>query len=279
VGNGIVGVRDVAYAVDGVTILDQVTLQVNAGEVLAIVGPNGAGKSTLLGLLAGDMQPTAGHVEWGDGRALKDVPLADLARTRAVVLQETSVAFAFRVVEVVRMGREPWRGTQAEDDDVPAVATAMAATQVDRLAQRRYPTLSGGEKGRVAMARALAQTPSLLLLDEPTAALDINHQERALAQVRALARAGDGVLVVLHDLSAAAAYANRVAVLQAGRLACVGTPEEVLTAELLSEVYRHPIEVLRHPHTGALLVSPARGSGSAAPRELALAVCEGGSAT
>jgi iron complex transport system ATP-binding protein len=266
----------VTYAVDGVTIVDRVTLDVHPGEVLAIVGPNGAGKSTLLALLAGDLGPSAGAVTWGDGRPLRRVPLAELARERAVVLQDPVVAFAFRVVEIVAMGREPWRGTAAEADDDVAVTQAMRSTQVDHLAQRRYPTLSGGEKGRVAVARALAQTPRLFLLDEPTAALDINHQERVLAQVKSLAAQGDAVVVVVHDLSVAAAYADRVAVLNGGRLACVAAPNEALTSELLTEVYDHPIEVLTHPHTGALLVLPVR---EGAGRVRAMTESQGGAST
>jgi iron complex transport system ATP-binding protein len=257
-GDVIVGVRDVTYTVDRATILDRITIDVRAGEVLALVGPNGAGKSTLLGVLAGDLRPTSGDVTWVDARPLRQVPLAELARARAVVLQDAALAFAFRVEQIVRMGREPWRGTSGETDDDAAIDRAMVATDIRHLASRRYPTLSGGEKGRVAMARAFAQTPQLFLLDEPTAALDVNHQEHVLSQVKALAAAGAAVGVVLHDLTAAAAYADRVAVMDSGRLARVGPPAEVLTGDLLSRVYRHRIEVLSHPRTAALLVLPDR---------------------
>jgi iron complex transport system ATP-binding protein len=175
------------------------------------------------------------------------------------MLQDSGVAFAFRVVEIVRMGRQPWRASASEAEDEVIVAEALEQTETTALALRRFPSLSGGEKARVAFARALAQTPVLFLLDEPTAALDLHHQERVLARARDLAAVGDAVVVVLHDLTLAAAYADRVAVLDGGRLACVDAPGAALTSELLSRVYAHPVEVLRHPRTGAPLVLPVRG--------------------
>ncbi|WP_369408614.1 heme ABC transporter ATP-binding protein [Cellulomonas triticagri] len=249
--------RGVGFDVDGVTLLDGVDLDVEPGSLLAVVGPNGAGKSTLLGLLAGDLRPTRGTVT-SAGTAIEDVPVADLARRRAVLLQEHRLSFPFSVAEVVRMGRSPWRGTAAEDDDDRHVTEAAAAADVLHLADRRFPTLSGGEKARTAYARARAQATPVLLLDEPTAALDIRHQEMVLAQARDLARAGHAVVAVLHDLSLAAAYADRVLLLGEGRARALGTPAEVLRADLLGEVYRHRVEVLTHPRTGDLIVLPDR---------------------
>ena len=161
------------------------------------------------------------------------------------------------------MGRAPWRGTDAEALDDGAVDAAMAATDTAAFADRRFTALSGGERARVALARVLAQRTATLLLDEPTAALDLHHQELVLELARAHARAGGAVVVVLHDLALAAAHADRVALLSAGRLAAVGTPTEVCTAERLSAVYRHPIDVLPHPRTGALLIVPRRGRSAA----------------
>ncbi len=249
--------RGVGYDVDGATLLDGVDLDVVAGEVLAVVGPNGAGKSTLLGVLAGDLAPTRGTVHYAAGE-VRAVRPDDLARERAVVLQENRLSFPFRVVDVVRMGRAPWRATPRADQDDAVVARSLAETEALHLAGRRYPTLSGGEKARVSFARARAQETAVLLLDEPTAALDIRHQELVLARARERARAGDAVVAVLHDLTLAAAYADRVLVLDGGRPCGAGAPRDVLRPDLLTRVYRHPVDVLPHPATGALLVLPRR---------------------
>ncbi len=245
----------VSLAYGDAQILSDVDLEVRRGEVLALVGPNGAGKSSLLGVLAGDVRPTAGSVEIG-GVAVSSQSAAQLARQRAVLLQRHSLAFGFRVREVVEMGRAVWRRSDREDQDAARVEEAMAIADVTALADRVVPTLSGGEQQRVAFARLLAQDTEIHLLDEPTAALDIRHQEAVLSQARDSAERGVAVVVVLHDLSLAAAWADRVCVLSAGRVRAVGAPEEVFTAELLSAVYEHPVEVFTHGST--LLVVPVR---------------------
>lgn len=239
------------------TVLSGVSLGVTAGEVLALVGPNGAGKSTLLAALAADLPAQAGTVRI-DGRPVADWSPGELALRRAVLPQSAALSFPFTVEEVVRMGRAPWVGTPAEDEDDPAVAAAMATTEVAEFADRPFSALSGGERARVALARVLAQRTALLLLDEPTAALDLRHQELVLRVCRERAAAGDAVVVVLHDLGLAAAYADRTAVLHDGRIAADGAPAAVFDEELLSGVYRQPVEVLPHPRTGVPLVLPRR---------------------
>ncbi|MFE7119943.1 heme ABC transporter ATP-binding protein [Streptomyces sp. NPDC057654] len=241
----------------GRTVLAEVDLVVAAGEVLALVGPNGAGKSTLLAALAADLPAESGEVRV-DGRAAAGWSAPDLALRRAVLPQSAAVSFPFAVEEVVRMGRAPWAGTPAEDADDDAVYEAMAAAEVAEFAERPFSALSGGERARVALARVLAQRAPLLLLDEPTAALDLRHQELVLRVCRERAAAGDAVVVVLHDLGLAAAYADRVAVLHEGRIAADGPPERVFDAELLTRVYRQPVEVVPHPRTGEPLVIPRR---------------------
>ncbi|MET9101338.1 heme ABC transporter ATP-binding protein [Streptomyces antibioticus] len=239
----------------GRDVLCGVDVRVRAGEVLALVGPNGAGKSTLLAALAADLPAAAGTVRI-HGRPAAGWSAPELALRRAVLPQAAVLSFPFTVADVVRMGRAPHDSSPAEDEAV--IAEAMAATEVTRFAARPFSALSGGERARVALARVLAQRAPLLLLDEPTAALDLKHQELVLRLCRERARAGDAVVVVLHDLGLAAAYAHRVAVLHEGRVAADGPPAEVFTGRLLSEVYDQPVEVLPHPRTGALLVTPER---------------------
>ncbi|MFF5008590.1 heme ABC transporter ATP-binding protein [Streptomyces phaeochromogenes] len=243
----------------GREVLSGVDVTARAGEVLALVGPNGAGKSTLLGALAADL-PAAEGVVRVHGRPASEWSAQELALRRAVLPQSAPLSFPFAVEEVVRMGRAPWAGRPEEDEDDAAVASAMAATEVSDFAGRSFSALSGGERARVALARVLAQRTRLLLLDEPTAALDLRHQELVLRVCRARAHAGDAVVVVLHDLGLAAAYAHRVVILRAGRAVADGRPAEIFTDRLLSDVYQQPVEVFPHPRTGEVLVAPVRSS-------------------
>ena len=238
------------------TLVDGVTLEAQAGEILALVGPNGAGKTTLLGVLAGDNAADEGVVELF-GRPLSAWSSVELARRRAVLPQHSDLSFPFSVRDVVSMGRAPW--PQAEPGlDAQIVEESMVSTSVEHLAERSFTSLSGGEQSRVALARVLAQRAPVLLLDEPTASLDLHHQELVLQIARTRAAAGDTVIVVLHDLGSAAAYADQVAVLERGKLIASGPPDDVLTAARLSAVYAHPVDVFAHPVTGAMLVLPHR---------------------
>lgn len=245
--------RGVTVRRGAVLALDAVDLALVAGEVVAVVGPNGAGKSSLLSVLAGDLAADRGEVLL-DGTPMGAVPPRERARRRAVLTQDNAVAFGFVVRDVVAMGRAPWPARGPLDEEV--VRRAMERADVAALADRGYPTLSGGERARTQLARVLAQETRVLLLDEPTAALDIAHQEAVLALAAAAADAGGAVLVVLHDLSLAAAWADRVVLMAAGRVRAVGTPADVLTPELLGEVYRHRVRVLSDP--GGLVVVPER---------------------
>lgn len=248
---------DVTIRIGEATLLDGVSLDVAAGELVALVGPNGAGKSTLLQALAGDSTPSAGSVTV-DGVAVSGIKPKLLARQRAVMLQQQALAFGFQVHEYVAMGRAPWHGTDGEERDREVIAEAMRRTDISHLASRTFQTLSGGEQARASFSRVLAQETAVLLLDEPTAALDIRHQEQLLMLARAAADAGAAVVVVLHDLSLAAAWSDRICVLAQGRLRAQGAPREVLRADLLGEVYEHPVDVIEH--NGRLLVVPVRGT-------------------
>lgn len=252
----------VSYRVGGRPLVDRVSLGVRSGEVVALIGPNGAGKSTLLKLLAGDLPPSAGRVVL-NGRPLDTYRAAELARLRAVMPQQTVLQFAFTALEVVLMGRSP----HARDGraDVEVALACMTRTDTDHLAPRTFPSLSVGEQQRVTLARVLAQETPVLLLDEPTAALDIRHQELVMALAREAAAAGAAVLAVLHDLNLAAAYADRIAVLSGGRLVAEGAPWQVLTEALLTTVFEHPIAVTRHPARDCPLVVPLPSGSLAAP--------------
>jgi iron complex transport system ATP-binding protein len=237
-------------------VLSGVDLEVRAGELVALIGPNGAGKSTLLGAVTGDVTATGG-IEIG-GTPLLEWRTGDLARRRAVLPQQNNVSFPFTVLEVVEMGRMPWRRTPLEHEDDDAVLAALDRTDMIPFAARPFSSLSGGERARAALARVVAQRAGIVLLDEPTAPLDIRHQELVLQLLRERADAGDAVVVVLHELSLAGAYADRLALLSSGRLVAAGTPDEVLTSERVSEVYGYPVDVTPHPDTGAPVVMPRR---------------------
>lgn len=238
-------------------ILEDAAIEVRPGEVHALVGPNGAGKSTLFGVLAGDIAPETGSVLI-DGQPLGGFRPRDLARIRAVLLQENAVSFPFSAEQVVRMGRAPWARTPGEADDDDVVAAAMRAAEVEGLAHRSVSSLSGGERARVALARVLAQATPIMLLDEPTAALDLKHHEDVMRLVRASADAGTAVAVVLHDLGAALAHADRLTLLASGLVVATGKPAEVLTADRIEQVYGQAVDVFPHPVTGVPLVVARR---------------------
>ena len=238
----------------GRALLDAASISLTPGRVTAVVGPNGAGKSTLLRVLSGELVPDAGSVAFA-GRPLAAWPAAELARQRAVLPQESDLRFPFRVAEVVRLGRIPHPGGGDTLADHAIAADALTRVDLNPLADRLYPSLSGGEKQRVHLARALAQLapadgnaapPSrVLLLDEPTAALDLAHQHSVLALARKLA-SGEGVavLAILHDLNLVLAYADDLVVLNHGRVAASGAVETTLTPDLVRAVFAVPARLL-----------------------------------
>lgn len=256
-GTSVFSAEQVTIERGGRKLLDEVSIDLRAGEILALLGPNGAGKSTLMATLSGDLEPDGGVVRFA-GEPLSTWNLLQLSRRRSVLLQDNQVLFPFTVHQVVEMGRAPWRRTPLERDDPEAIAWAVESANIGHLGNRRVPTLSGGERARTAFARVIAGRTGALMLDEPTAALDLGHQEELLHLVRARADAGDAVLIVVHDLNLAAAFADRIALLSKGALVTCGTPDEVLTESLLTSVYETPVEVIAHPVTGRSIVLPRR---------------------
>lgn len=255
--SAIVTARGVGVRRDDREILSDIDLEVRSGEVLALVGPNGAGKSTLLSVLSGDLTPAVGTVEL-DGRPIGSYRPLELARRRAVLSQANVVSFPFRVLEIVQMGRSPWIRTAELADDQAAVLEAIEATDIAHLLGRRFTTLSGGEQARVSLARVLAQRTPVVFLDEPTASLDLRHQEDVMRLARELAAVGRAVVVVVHDLSLAGAYADRIALLDAGRLDAVGSPAEVMTADRVGRVYGLEVQIHRVGASDRPIVLPLR---------------------
>jgi iron complex transport system ATP-binding protein len=245
-------VDGVGVRTDGATLLEDVSFEAPAGHLLALVGPNGAGKSTMLSVLAGDLVPSTGQAMLNGADVRHERP-QDLAVVRAVMTQQQSLAFSFTVRELVRMGRAPH---PASEDDDEIVRESMRSAEIEEFADRDVTTLSGGELARGVFARVLAQRTPVLLLDEPTAPLDLRHQEKVMATAESLARDGACVLVVLHDLSLAARYCDHIAMFSDGHLVAIGEPDDVLTAERISEVYGQEVLLLRHPCSGRPLVVP-----------------------
>ena len=240
--------RGIGHEMGGRAILEGIDLHLEAGVLTALVGPNGAGKSTLIRILAGDTRPARGRV-LVQGRPIEQFKPAQLALVRSVLLQENRLDFAFSVQQVVELGRYAYardRRTSRRDDS-EAVGRAMSATGVKALADLSFPTLSAGEQALVMIARVFAQETPVLLLDEPTASLDIRHQHRVMSLVRHRARHGGAAMAVLHDLNLAARYADRIGIVAGGRLHALGPPDQVLRPVLLSQIYRYPIEVVDHP--------------------------------
>jgi iron complex transport system ATP-binding protein len=236
-------------------ILHDISLSVQSGEMLALIGPNGAGKSTLIRAASGVI-PFSGQVRT-NGDTFHALTPMQRARYIAVVPQAILLPPAFTVWETVLMGRTPHLGFlgQTSRADEELARRALERVHADSLAERRVGELSGGESQRVLLARALCQSTPILLLDEPTAHLDLQYQVSLLELVRKLVREDNlAVLVALHDLNLAARYSDRVALMVAGRITALGSPREVLTPELISQAYCLPVDVVEHPLSGGPLV-------------------------
>jgi iron complex transport system ATP-binding protein len=251
----IVVASDVTYRVGDVSLVDGIDLAGRGGEVIAILGPNGAGKSTLLRLIAGDLLPDVGAITINDVDTRSAAP-RELAKIRSVMRQGGASDIPFSALAVVEMGRHPHRDdvNASSESDREAVRSAMVRTDTLHLAGRTFATLSGGEQTRVSMARVFAQAAPLVLLDEPTTALDVAHAERVLSEMQRLALGDACVVAVLHDLNAAAFHADRAVLMADGSIRAEGSPADVLRADLLTDVYGQAMTVVEHPTRGCPLV-------------------------
>ncbi|MEJ2763727.1 heme ABC transporter ATP-binding protein [Photobacterium sp. MCCC 1A19761] len=250
--------RSLNLTLGGKTLLDDFSLSLASGELTALLGPNGAGKSSLLKVLSGEADGGGTIHFFGQDR--ETYAPAMLARHLGVLPQHSNLTFAFTAREVVELGSLPLQLTKK---DTQALATeTMSRVDVLSLQDRLYPTLSGGEKQRVHLARVLTQLSHageqcILMLDEPTSALDLAHQHRTLQVARELARSGAAVIVVIHDLNLAAQYADRLVIINQGKVQADGTPWQALTPEIIQRVYGWPVHVSKHPTQDFPVVIPA----------------------
>ncbi len=236
-------IREAGVRYGSADVLSRASLKLQKSEFVAIAGPNGAGKSTLLSLLAGLNKPSFGECLF-EGRPAHEWNRREFARRVAVVLQTEPTAFPFTVNDVVAMGRMPHAtGLYENSEDAIAIAKALRAVEMERFRNRDFRTLSSGEKQRVLLAAALAQEPEVLLLDEPSSHLDLEHQLSLHRLLRELSGKGLLVVSVTHDLNLAAAYAGRIVLIKEGTVRADGTPSEVLGADLLASVFHVQVKV------------------------------------
>lgn len=260
-GKSILQAEHISKSYGSRSVLNDVSLTVRPGEWVGIIGPNGSGKSTLLSLLSGADSPAGGRIEL-KGRSLRSYTRKALSQTMAVLLQEPLPPIGYSVREVVEMGRFPyqsWLGSEAEDSE-PYIDSIMERLQLTELEERPIDRLSGGQGQRVALAKLMAQSPSIVLLDEPTTYLDIRYQVQFMDVVCAWQQdCGLTVVSVLHDLNLAALYCDRLVVVHEGRIAADGTPEELMSPDVIERYFDTRAAIVPHPGNGRpqLLMCPA----------------------
>ena len=251
-----ISAQDLTYEIEGSTLLDGVDLHADRGQLVGLIGPNGAGKSTLLRTISGILRYRGGAVLL-EGEDLRSLSPRDVAATLALVPQIAPYTYGFTSIELVLMGRYPHLGRfqiEGREDDRIA-RDAMRLTETEQFADRTLDTLSGGERQRVFVARALAQQPRILLMDEPTANLDILHQLKVLDLVRRLVADGLTAVAAIHDLNMAARYCDKLVLLNKGHVLAEGSPADVLTPDTIESVFGVHSAVYRDPTTGALAIS------------------------
>jgi iron complex transport system ATP-binding protein len=254
-------ISNVSFTYERKPTLAGVSATADEGSLTGIIGPNGSGKSTLLRIMGGILKPLSGSVMY-DGVSISSMPPMRAAKVVGAVLQDTGAQFGFAVREIVEMGRFPYLGLMGKPTkaDGAAVSIAMEMAGVASFANRSVSELSSGERQRVYIARALAQEPAALLLDEPTSHLDISYQFEIMEMLKSLTDLGKAVVIVMHDLNLAGLYCDRILALKHGIVAALGVPDDVLTSENILEIYGVKAIVENHPSTsrpGIVMLSPS----------------------
>ena len=262
--NPLLEISAVHAEIDDASLLKDVSLQVNSGEVLALVGPNGSGKTSLLKSITGELKIQSGDIKFA-GQELKQWAPTELAKGLAVLPQKSVLNFPFTGREVVMLGRTPHQSGQKIDNEI--VDQVLDYLDAQYLAERLYPRLSGGEQQRIQLARVLAQIwqaedqeqtnaqPKLLLLDEPSSYFDLAHQQMLVRLVRKIAASNIGVLIILHDINMALSCADRVAVMSCGQIAASGKSQEVITTDLIQQVFSVEASFIQDPQSGQQIIS------------------------
>ena len=245
----IIEIKNIDFSYNTKKVLADVSFPVKQGEFLGIIGPNGAGKSTVLRLICGILKPDRGSIAILN-ESLSSIEPRQLAKKIAFVPQETHFSLDFTVEDIVMMGRYPYlRAFQRENKtDYEARDHALNYVDVDDLRKRRINSLSSGERQRVVLARALAQEPQILILDEPTSHLDLHHQYAIMELLKKMNKEGMSIIVVNHDLNLASLYCERLVLMYRGKVFKQGTPAEILNEKTLKDVYLTDVKVMKHPH-------------------------------
>ncbi len=259
-----INLSQVSFSYNEKPVLHHIDIVVEDGEMVALLGPNGCGKTTLIKLAAGVLRPNKGEI-YLNGSRLNSFKRREVAQQVAVVPQQFFIPFAFTLREVVLLGRTPFLKAFSDEtsSDGQVVEDAMDLVGIDNLKERYFNELSGGERQKAVLAMALAQEPKLLLLDEPTAHLDINHQVEIIELVQTLNRENRlTVIAAMHDLNIAALYFDRLILLKDGCVFADGRPDEVLTEETIKEVFSASVQVMQHPSTHAphIIITPKEHS-------------------
>jgi len=251
--------RDLSLGYGRTSVIERLSLDVPSHQVTAIVGPNGCGKSTLLAGLCRLHKATHGAVVL-DGRDIARLPTRQVAQRLALLPQDASAPDGLTVEELIRFGRQPHQGPlrQWSEHDQRIVEAALAAADLQALADRPLESMSGGQRQRAWIAMAIAQATPLLLLDEPTSALDLGHQIEVFELIRDLAAAGKTVVMVVHDISSACRYADHLVAMHDGRIVAEGPPAEVVNSALIERLYGVKCELLRDPHSGTPIIAGVR---------------------